>query len=152
MTPSERVLRRFQAAEGPPNKLLSAVRRAFPGRPEYQHRPSTDAPHQFVCKASTAHFAVDAEGMKVLLRHGFVWMRVVEAGFITVGFAALPGDEQPATVDFFAMGQKAFADGAPRVPAQNRELMNALKGVPSILGPVKDWTRGWDQANLAAPV
>lgn len=52
------------------------------------------------------------------------------------------------------LGQKAFVNGAKRVPAHDPELMTLLAGNEVGQGiPVLDaWLRGWDEANLAADV
>lgn len=54
----------------------------------------------------------------------------------------------------FALGEKAFRDGKPRVPVQNPELMDQLE--PGPVGTnnevLKAYLRGWDTANLAEPL
>ena len=58
------------------------------------------------------------------------------------------------------LGATAFKNGLPPVPAQNKDLMDALKqlnpsgvpGNPNTMIAIKEYLNGWHQANLAAPV
>lgn len=58
--------------------------------------------------------------------------------------------------EFERMGEEAFNAGKPRIPARDNTIMNnpALQNAP--VGAINDaldsWLRGWDEANLAAPV
>ena len=55
---------------------------------------------------------------------------------------------------FHAIGQDAFDTGKKRVPAHDPKLMDFLKGADAatINRALSEWLKGWDEANLAAPV
>jgi hypothetical protein len=57
-----------------------------------------------------------------------------------------------------ALGAAAFARGAKRVPALDTELRALMASEPYQIGDdrclarLDGWLRGWDEANLAAPL
>jgi hypothetical protein len=59
-------------------------------------------------------------------------------------------------VDFYALGRDAHAAGMPSAPVLNEQVWAALEGVPvgdpRGMQVLRDYTRGWNDANLAAPV
>lgn len=58
-------------------------------------------------------------------------------------------------IDFYTLGQEAFARGALRVPAMDPAVAPALEDLPVGLGAadmLEGWLQGWDVANLAVPV
>ena len=55
-------------------------------------------------------------------------------------------------IDFYQMGQEAYAAGQPRVPVLNSVVIDAVKDLPLGGGATKifrEVSRGWDAANLA---
>jgi hypothetical protein len=141
-----------------PNELLSALKRVFPGLPEYNYQIGTEAPHLFSYKSDT-RFAVNMTDLKMLLRKGLMRMQVNNPGHITLYFGPT-GEEKgppaplPTAQDFFQMGVDAFKNGKLRTPARDPFLMTALRGQPdgTALPAMKQWMKGWDKANLDAPV
>ncbi len=65
-------------------------------------------------------------------------------------------DHSPQALDFVEIGRQAFHRGADRAPALNAEVQQALTGLPvgtaETIRIMKDFTAGWDAANMAAPV
>lgn len=50
------------------------------------------------------------------------------------------------------LGRAEFKAGKPRVPARSVKLMALLRKTKEIDRGLEGWIRGWDEANLAAPV
>ena len=67
---------------------------------------------------------------------------------------AAPKKEAPKKTNFNDFGALAFKNGKTRAPASNKELMAEVKGLPreEMLEAFKAYARGWDTANLAAPL
>lgn len=167
MTTAASLAKRFKAAgEGAPgvgtgkapHQLLSVLKRVFPGIPEYNTNLGTESPHLFSYKSDT-RFAVNMTDLKMLLRNGLMRMQVNNPGHITLYFGPIgeekaPPSALPSPQEFFQMGVDAFKNGKLRVPARDPALMGALRGQPdgSAVPAMKQWSRGWDQANLDAPV
>lgn len=63
----------------------------------------------------------------------------------------------PSQIDqAYELGKQAFAEGIVRAPAQDGRLMAMIPpgqevGTGDTQDIMKSWTRGWDEANLAAP-
>lgn len=58
-------------------------------------------------------------------------------------------------VDWEAVGRQAFENGEHSAPALNATVMAHMAGMPVGTGAIeimRAFTRGWDAANLAAPV
>ncbi len=166
MTTAASLAKRFKAAgEGAPGvgtgkaprNLLMVLKRVFPGIPEYNTILGTESPHLFSYKSDT-RFSVNMTDLKMLLRNGLMRMQVNNPGHITLYFGptgdeAAPGSGgAPTPEDFFRRGQAAFAEGLPRVPAQDREVMRMLKGTTAANANLGQWLKGWDQSNVNAPV
>jgi hypothetical protein len=77
---------------------------------------------------------------------------------LTAAIESVPGVRvvRPEPVDFREVGRKAFEAGEPAAAAMNRQVVDALAGLPvgSAEGAkiLKDFSTGWQAANLAAPV
>lgn len=57
--------------------------------------------------------------------------------------------------DWVEFGREAFEAGLPRIPGADPRVTDVITGLPVGAGGamiMRDWTRGWDAANLAAPV
>lgn len=86
---------------------------------------------------------------------------VSERQLLNRAYRNLTPATQQAVNDAYQAGKNAFATGAPRIPAQNRELQAILTPVmraapPGTVGatiPVLDaFTRGYTEASLAEPI
>lgn len=54
----------------------------------------------------------------------------------------------------YELGKQAFNNGKKCVPAHDNELINVLKGykMGESINELKAWSKGWHEANLAAPI
>ena len=168
MTNIPKVVQRYkEAKDAPPSQLLALVKRSLSGTPTYKFYPaSPEEPHLFTVP-SNERFSINMTDMKILLCNGLTRIQVNDPGKITLYFGPQGGEEAPAPpterprrdlhqLDFFGMGQRAFKNGLPRVPSSDPNLMRALRGLPdgngSKVSAMTEWGRGWDRANLDAPV
>jgi hypothetical protein len=99
-----------------PHQLLAALRRVFPGKPEYNVQLGSEAPHLFSYKAD-ARFSIDIDGLKMLIRNGLMRMRVNNPGHITLYFAGAdltpapaPAPQRPTAHDI--TGPALYAEAA----------------------------------------
>lgn len=162
---TSRIVERFKAAgTEPPSSLVVLLRRCIPSKySKYQHYHGVAEPHLFTYPAST-RLSIMGPDLKKLLMGGLTRIQCNEPNEVTFYFGPTREDEERIrildTLDFRQMGEEAFKAGKPRVPAQDIALMKALQAVSgglgtgssAVLSAMKDWTRGWDEANLAAPV
>lgn len=157
MTPAKRLVQRYSAAGSqPPPRLLAVIRRTVTGgHPEYQHLAGAEDPHLFTFKSST-NFSIAEKDLRTLLRMGMSRIQVNDPGKITLYFSPLAAEGEMGAATFKQMGRDAFAKGRKRVPANDPALAEALKGINgqrgAVLQALTEWTNGWDEANLAAPV
>jgi len=79
--------------------------------------------------------------------------RLVAAGEIRgVRWVAVPEGRMTSVPDACGMGRDAFARGAKRVPAWDADFCATIVGRDDTLARLGEWLRGWDEANVAAPV
>ncbi len=52
----------------------------------------------------------------------------------------------------FQYGQEAFTKGLKAIPAHDSDFMESIATHDETIKSMKDWMKGWNQANLAAPV
>lgn len=51
----------------------------------------------------------------------------------------------------YEYGKEAFARGAKAIPAQDKDFLDSLAGKNGVEKDLDEWTKGWTDANLAAP-
>lgn len=163
----KKIVEKFKAAgvsDDPPSSLVVLLRRCITSKfSKYKHYHGVAEPHLFTYPAST-RLSIMGPDLKKLLMGGLTRIQCNEPNEVTFYFGPTREDEERIrildTLDFRQMGEEAFAAGKMRAPAQDVSLMKALQamsgGLGTSSGPIRaameEWLRGWDKANLSAPV
>lgn len=144
------------AGGDPPSSLVVLLRRCITSKyAKYQRYYGVAEPHLFTYPAST-RLSITGSDLKILLKNGMTRIQCNEPNEVTFYFGPLAEDVADS-INFKALGKEAFKNGLSAVPAQDPTLREALKtlqgaGTKATIKALDEWTRGWDEANLAAPM
>lgn len=86
---------------------------------------------------------------------GFLQDRPTTAVYDTVADARQALVESVEPISYYDAGRAAFAAGLPCIPLADGIVLAAVRILPVGAGAadiMRDWTNGWTDANLAAPI